>query len=123
MKITPKDYAQARGGLSKAGFASIGALLAEDKTITEVAVLYDIPELIVEIVKTTRSFEHYETVARLETERDALQQELDVVKEVEAKVKPKPWHYVTASIILIILAALIVWGIILLVGWVRSFTL
>lgn len=123
MKITPKDYIEASGGLARAGFQSITALLIEGKTITEIASAYGIPELVVEIVKTTRSYEHYQTVARLETEREALQQELDVVKVAEARVKPRPWHYVVAGVILIALAALIIWGIVLLVGWVRSITL
>lgn len=119
-KITPRDYVDAYVGLSRAGFQAICTLLDEGKTITEVATAFGITELVVEIVKTTKSYEHYETVARLETEREGLQSELETAIKEDAKLKPKPWHYAVAAVILAALGSLLVWGIVMLVGWIRG---
>lgn len=118
MKITPKDYVEARVSLARAGFLAIRELLDAEKTISEVATAYGIDEAVVELVKTTSSYSEYETIARLETEREGLEQELKDVKTEEARVKPKRWHYYVAGLILIGIFTLGVWGIILLINWI-----
>lgn len=120
MNITPKDYVDASVGLARAGFQAITEMLDEGKSIADVATAFGIDETPVAIVKTTKSYEHYATVARLETEREDLQQELDTALEVEAKVKPKPYHYVIAVVVLIAIVALAIWGIAALVTWLRG---
>jgi hypothetical protein len=117
MKITPKDYVQAKDDLAKAGFKAVRELLDADKTITEVASTFGLEDAVVELVKTTSSYAEYATIVRLETEREGLEQELKDVKTEEAKVKPKRWHYIVAGLILLGLATLAVWGIILLINW------
>ena len=117
MKITPKDYVQAKDELAKAGFKAVRELLDADKTITEVASTFGLEDAVVELVKTTSSYGEYATIVRLETEREGLEQELNEVKTEEARVKPKRWHYYVAGLILIGLATLAVWGIILLINW------
>lgn len=118
MKITPKDYVEARTPLARAGFLAIRELLDADKSVTEVATTFGIPEPVVELVKTTNSYHQYETISSLELERDTLEKEVEQAKVEELKVKPKPWHYVVAGIILIGLLWLIVWGVIQLINWV-----
>lgn len=118
MKITPKDYVKARDAIGRAGFLAIRELLQADKTISEVATTYGIEESVVELVKTTSSYDEYLTIANLETEREELQQELHDVKVKEARVKPKRWHYYVAGLILIGIFTLGVWGIILLINWI-----
>lgn len=120
-KLTPKDYVEAKDDLAKAGFMAIRHLLdAKEKpaTVAEVSTLYGIPEGVVEIVKTTSDYRQYDTISRLETERAELAVELDEVKKAEPKLKPKRWHFVIASIILIVLFALVVWGLWTLGAWV-----
>jgi hypothetical protein len=117
MKITPKDYVEAERSLGRAGFLAIRELLDAEKSISEVATTYGIEEAVVELVKTTSSYGEYNTIVRLETEREGLEQELNDVKTEEARVKPKRWHYYVAGLILLGLASLAVWGIILLINW------
>lgn len=118
-KLTPKDYVEAAASLERAGFVAINSLLADGgKTISEVATTYGIDERTVELVKTTSSFAEYQTITRLETERESLAVELDEVKTQEQKVKPKTWHYVVAALVLLALAAAVVWGIVELIHWI-----
>ena len=120
-KLTPKDYVDAGTSLERAGFIAIRSLLADGgKTITETATTYGIPEAVVELVKTTNSYSEYQTIVRLETERESLSVELDEVKAKEARVKPKRWHYVVASVILLGMGSLIVWGIVVLFHWLTG---
>lgn len=122
MKITPKDYIEVQGDLVKAGFMCIKTLLADNddgaKSPSDVAVLYGIDVKAVELVKTTSSYSEYETITNLETERESLQQELLSTKVEEARVKPKTWHYVVASVILVGILAGLVWGVVQLVNFI-----
>lgn len=122
MKITPKDYIEVQGDLAKAGFMAIKTLLATDddgaKTPSDVAMLYGIDVKVVELVKTTSSYDEYETIVSLESQRESLEQELEATKVEEAKVKPKTWQYVVASIILLALFGKAIWLIVLLFNFV-----
>lgn len=124
MKITPRDYVELKDDLAKAGFKAICTLLegdaatTEDKTIAEVATVYGVSERTVELVKTTSSYTEYETIVKLETEKEELKQELKETKVKEAKVKPEKWHYWVAGSILLLILVGIVWGIWALVSWV-----
>lgn len=111
-KLTPRDYIDATPFLARAGFIAIRELLngekvttevnnTTEKTISEVALTYGIDESVVELVKTTSSYSEYETISRLETEREDLTQKLEAVKEKEISVKPKSWHYAVAGVILL----------------------
>lgn len=123
-KITPQDYIDASHHLERAGFLAIKTLLADDadgvKPMPDIATLYGIDIKSIEIVKTTGSYSEYSTIKRLETEREALEVELEDVKTKEAKVKPKKWHYVVASVILVALGGLVVWGVLLLTRWLTG---
>lgn len=120
MKITPKDYVDARRHLAKAGFMAVRELLDADKSISEVATTYGIDDAIVELVKTTSSYSEYETIVRLEIEREVLQKKVDQAHDEELRVKPKRWHYIVAGLILLGLVTLGVWGLIQLIGWIGS---
>ena len=118
MKITPKHYVEARDAIGRAGFMAIRELLHNDKTIIEVATTYGIEEQVVELVKTTSSYDEYLTIVKLEVERGTLQQKLHDVEIKEARVKPKRWHYIIAGLIILGLVWLGIWGIVSLVGFI-----
>lgn len=120
VKITAKDYIDAKDDLAKIGFMSVKEMTKQKKTITEISNGYGVAERSVELVKTINSYEEYQTVRRLEKEREELEAKIaERDKLIDAKKEsPKSWHYAVAIIILVMLAVFIGWAIINLFGWI-----
>lgn len=124
MKITPKDYVGAKDDLAKAGFKAICTLLEgessndTDKSVAEVATVYGVSERTVELVKTTSSYAEYETIVKLETEKEELQQKLHKTEQAKATAKPEKWHYWVGGIVLLLIIAAIIWVVWALISWI-----
>lgn len=124
MKITPKDYVDLKDDLAKAGFKAICTLLEGDpkvdgvKTVAEVASVYGVSERVVELVKTTSSYAEYETIVKLESEKEDLQQKLLSSEIDKSKAKPEKWHYYVAGLILVAIVAVVGWGVWALISWI-----
>lgn len=127
-KITPQDYIDALPALGRAGFMAVCNMLAEDnpKTISEVATLYGIDERIVELVKTTTSYAEFETIVRLEKERQALDEDkkaLETKLETVEKSKSQPVQYskkvlTIAGLVFLAVIVGVIWGFVQLVIWI-----
>lgn len=122
-KITPKNYIDAKDDLAKVGFMSLKEMIKKGKKISEISTAYGIPKRSVELVKTTSSFSEYQTVRRLEKERESLENQLAEKEKQASEVKPKPktWQYVVASAILVGFAVLLGWGVMALIGVIDNF--
>lgn len=121
MKITPKDYVDSQSSLLRVGFVAMRALLDEDKTFEEISTSFGVPESVVAIVKTTTSFAEYETIVRLETERETLEQKVEeVTKTADSKRKLTPWQYAWGSAVLVLIVAAVVFGIVKLIGFIQG---
>ncbi len=120
-KITTRDYVDATASLARSGFLSIQTMLREGKEITEVATTFGIEENVVELVKTTNSYEQFTQIVELELEKERLEQEVKTVKEQPATPpKPHKAYYVASVIILLAIAVGIIWGIVAFIGWLGS---
>ena len=119
MKITARDYVEARDDLSRAGFMSIKKLLSDDEdgvqSPTNIAILYGIDVKNVELVKTTSAYSEYTTIVSLEIEKEELQEKLELDRASNEKPAPTTWHYIGAFIILVGLLIALGWGIFWLV--------
>lgn len=119
-KLTAQDYIDATSPLARVGFKCIKDKLVTDP-VGETAELYDVDEKVIELVKTTGSATEFETIIRLERERAEAEAKVEVLQAEKAeppasKPKPKTWHYVVATLIIVAIVWLITVGLIKLIG-------
>lgn len=118
MKLTSKDYVEARPSLEEVGFKAIRDMAKDGKTIEDIATLYGVPEKVVEVVITTGSYVDLKTIVELELDNTSLKTEIEQVHNT--KPTPKRWHYVVAGVFLLAVAVGIVWGVVAIVLWARG---
>ena len=124
MKLTPKDYVEAKPDLARAGFKAIKTLLADNadgvKKPEDIAVLYGISVKNVELVATTGSYADLEMVAELELEKEELKHEVE--SERSKKITPSltPWQWVWGSGVLLAIIVGVIWLIVWIVGQVTQ---
>lgn len=122
MKLTPKDYVEAKPELSRAGFKAIKTLLANKdisdggKTPEDIAILYGIEAKTVHLVATTGTYADLEMVAELEIEKEELRHDIDEVRNSKAIPQLTPFQLVWGGGLLLAIVAGFIWLVVWIVG-------
>lgn len=125
-KITPQDYINARHDLARAGYLAIKAK-AKNTSVADIAKQYEVPTDVVDLVKLSGNVGEFETIVRLESERQVheAQQDAEVARQSnlynpdpQPTNRPSTTANVIAGIIALGILFFIGWGIVAIIRWV-----
>lgn len=116
-KITPQDYINAKHDLARAGYLAIKAK-AKNTSVADIAKQYEVSTDVVDLVKLSGNVGEFETIVRLETERQMHEATADAEQARQQSLyNPDPTPVRRVSPVANVIAVLIVLAVIVAIGW------
>lgn len=115
-KITPQDYINAKGDLARAGYLAIKAK-AKNTSVADIAKQYEVSTDVVDLVKLSGNVSEFETIIRLETERQMHEAEKEA-EQNRSFYNPDPTPAPRTSTTATVIAGIILLAILFAIGWV-----